>query len=114
MTSSTARRSAPTRYEWTRAKHLVKERPGVHAWRIIYFCRIDAYTILNVWREGAYWKFVVIATHPRTIVAHGSGPTMHEAKLRAEASLGDDQPQRSIWTEQDGNDAGKTSTDLPF
>lgn len=109
---STVTASRPTRYDWTRAKHLVKERAGVHAWRIIYFCRIDAYTILNVWRDGGTWKYVVIATHPTLILAKGIGPTMHETKLRAEAAFGDDQPQRSTWNRTD-NDAEPDSK-LPF
>lgn len=103
------RRKAPTTLDWSRQRFLVKERPGVHEWRIVYFAKVNVYTVVNVWRQGSYWKFVVISTHPRSVLAHGDAPTMHYAKLRAEAALGAE-PKPTLWDRKDG----KPDDGIPF
>ena len=104
--------SGPIQYEWNRVRHLVTTKlPGRHEWRIVYVASLDASTILNVWRQSSYWKWVVIgvASNP-LVLRHGEAPTMHEAKVRAEAALtiGEQQPRQT-----EAFPKGK-SHDLPF
>lgn len=73
--------------EWTRVRTALGN--------LVYVCHINEFTLVNVYRDGSHWQYIVIGwpfpehemAHRPIILQHGSGQTKNEAQYYAESYL---------------------------
>lgn len=97
------------RFDWTRLRLTLGT--------IVYVARVNSIAAFNVWKPGAYWRWVLVTTAElsetdRVVLAWGEAPTMTEAKLRAEqwaAQANVLPPQQGLFPARE-----EKPNDLPF
>ena len=103
----------PLTLNWNRARVPETNPAGEFAYRIVYFCQVNASTVLNVWREG-YWKWIAIgfSEDGMFLGAHGDGLTKRECQIKAEHAV----HEHGIKPMQEalGFVADEPDGDLPF